>query len=113
MSLLVRVDQFREIATDWKRILSFCNADTIFLTFEWQDVWWQEFGQQSETLLFKFLVDSEVAGIASLARNNDVISFLGGKDLYDYSDFLVVDGHESSFYNALLDYLEKESWETS
>ena len=44
-------------------------------------------------------------GIASMKYSNGVLSFVGNSDLFDYNDFLVVDGRDAEFYSALWDFI--------
>jgi CelD/BcsL family acetyltransferase involved in cellulose biosynthesis len=78
----------------------------------WQRVWWRHFGEGAELLTLSVRDGDEVIGIAPLMIADGAITFLGGTDLFDYHDFLVIRGKEAVFYNVLWDYLVKLGWHT-
>ena len=112
MSPLTRLDSHRGAEVPWQKLLATCTVDTLFLTPQWQRVWWEQFGDGAEMLLLCFKKNDHMEGIAPLARHNGTISLIGDKDVCDYNDFLVSRGAESRFYSSLLDHLDKEGWQT-
>ena len=112
MSRLTRLDSYEGAEKQWRQLLSSSAVDTLFTTPEWQRIWWEQFGQGSEMLLLCLKNGNDIEGIAPLARRDGTITFIGGQDLCDYSDFLVYRGAESRFYPTLLDHLDGEKWET-
>lgn len=81
-------------------------AASIFLSPEWQGVWWDSFGGGRELCGFR-----AAGGVASLCRRGGVIGFVGSPDTFDYNDFLVRPGGEEVFYGALLEALGGWEWE--
>ena len=84
---------------------------SIFLSPQWQEVWWGNFGAERE--MIGFSVPSSAGGVdalASLARLGDSIGFVGAPDTFDYNDFLVRPGFEETFYPTLLDVLDSWDW---
>lgn len=104
-------DSFDRLAGDWSRLLSECAMDTVFMTPQWQKVWWRELGNQVPLCLLYFNGDKGVRGLAPLARHDRTLSFVGSQDVCDYNDFLVPRGMEVPFYDALLDYLGGQQWD--
>ena len=102
---------FEDAREGWDSILSKSPVGCLFLSPQWQEVWWESFGGTREMSGFS-LSDSEgqVNGIASLAKMNGEITFLGSPDTFDYNDFLVRPGFEESFYPMVLDVLENLEW---
>ena len=113
MSPLTRLESYQGAEEQWKNLLACSAVNTVFLTPQWQQVWWDQFGDGAEMLLL-CLKDggSELEGIAPLARRNGTISFIGSQDVCDYGDFLVARKAESRFYSLLLDHLDHEAWQT-
>ena len=111
MSGFTRLDSYQGAETQWHNLLPSCTVDTLFITHEWQRVWWERFGDGVEMILLMLEDDGGLDGIAPLARRDGTISFVGDQDLFDYNDFLVARGAEPRFYPCLLDHLEGESWE--
>ena len=101
---------FQSLNHLWESLLGSSLTNSVFLSPQWQEVWWDNFGAERELLLLEIGVQGQVYGIAPLQRTGNAISFLGDTDLFDYHDFIVPKGQESGFYGALVQWLESESW---
>ena len=112
MSALTRLYSYQESEAYWQELLPTCVVDTLFITSQWQKVWWEQFGDGAEMILLCLRGEDGVEAIAPLARRNGTISLVGSEDLCDYNDFLVSRGAEGRFYPSLLDHLDDEEWET-
>lgn len=112
MPYSVQLEDFEEIESEWERILPDTFANTIFVTPWWQKVWWKHFGQSANLQILSVRHDYDIIGIAPLMLNDGVLSFLGDTDLFDYHDFLVINGRESEFYNALCEYIVEMDWQS-
>lgn len=87
--------------------------DTLFLTSQWQQVWWDTFGDDHTMCGFTYPATSASNGvdaIASLAKSGDTVSFMGSEDTFDYNDFLIRPGHEEGFYQTLLECMEEQDF---
>ena len=83
----------------------------LFLSRQWQEVWWENQGDGRELTGFRLEApDGTTSAVASLARSGDSIGFVGSPDTFDYNDFLVRPGFEETFYPALLDILDGWEW---
>ena len=111
MSPLTRLDSYQGAEEQWQSLLSRSTIDTLFITPQWQKVWWEQFGNGAEMLLLCLKDGESMEGIAPLVRRNGTISFVGDQDVCDYNDFLVSAGAEPRFYHSLLDHLDGEEWE--
>lgn len=100
---------FQDIRTEWEHLLSISPMNSIFLTPQWQEVWWESFANGKGMAGFYVRDESGVAGIASLSRSGDTLSFVGSQDTFDYNDFMVSPGYESVFFDILLRCLEDQS----
>lgn len=110
MSLSIQESDFDGAQDSWEGILSSCATDTVFVAPSWQRVWWSHFGKSAELHILKVLDGDVLIGIASMKYSNGVLSFVGSSDLFDYNDFLVVDGRDAEFYSALWDYIVGLQW---
>ena len=106
----VEAGGFEETEAEWEELLGRSPSNTIFLTPWWQRVWWECFGGDSELMLLSLHDGGEPLGIAPLMRQDGVIRFLGGTDLFDYHDFLVPAGRQTAFYPALVEHLSTMDW---
>lgn len=102
---------FQEIQTEWEGVLSSSPVNTVFLTPQWQEVWWEIFGDGKKMAGFYIRAPEGVTAIASLTRCGDTLSFLGNQDTVDYNDFMVRPGYEASFFDVLLGRMEEQSWD--
>jgi CelD/BcsL family acetyltransferase involved in cellulose biosynthesis len=103
---------FQEIQQEWESLLSVCPADTLYLTPQWQEVWWNTFGDGREMAGFYIEESEEVMAIASLSRQNGVVSLMGSPETFDYNDFMVRPGYESAFFPKLLHRLAEAEFGT-
>ena len=109
---LASLTSFEEIREEWENVLSVSPGNSLFLTPQWQEVWWDTFGNGREMAGF-YLRDHEgVTAIASLARCGDTLSFVGNTDTFDYNDFMVRPGYEQVFFQSLLARFEEQSFST-
>ena len=99
---------FQEIQTEWENLLSVSPVNSLFLTPQWQEVWWDTFGDGQGMAGFYVRTSDGVAAIASLVREGDTLSFVGNQDTFDYNDFMVSPGFEDSFFHSLLHCLEDQ-----
>ncbi len=105
------ITSFSDTHEEWDSVLRDSPVASIFLSPEWQEVWWENFSGGRE--LAGFYVPAEegtVDALASLSRLGDEIGFVGATDTFDYNDFLVRPGFEESFYPLLLDVLADRDW---
>lgn len=112
MAYSVQRESFDTIGDEWEDILSRTAANTIFITPWWQRLWWERYGDDAHLELLSVRRDDALLGIAPLMINGDALSFLGDTDLFDYHDFLVSDGCEADFYNALWRHIAALDWQT-
>ena len=111
------ITSFQDIESEWESVLQECPADTLFLTPQWQKVWWDTFGDGRTMCGFSYhfpdgSAGDGVAAIASLAKSGDTVTFMGSQDTFDYNDFPIRPGHEEGFYRALLECMEEQDCRT-
>ena len=107
----IPITSFQEIETEWQSVLQDSPADTLFLTPQWQKVWWDTFGEGQTMCGFSYPVDDGVVAIASLAKSGNTISFMGSQDTFDYNDFLIRLGYEEGFYQTLLESMDNQDFQ--
>ena len=103
---------FKDIQSEWEGLLSISSVNTLFLTPQWQEVWWDTFGDGRGMAGFYVRQPEGITGIASLWRQDSTISLMGTTETFDYNDFMVRPGYESDFFETLLRCLEDEGCET-
>jgi len=102
-------DGLEAAKVEWTRLLGLSAANTVFLTPEWQRIWWDHFGGSYRLLILSLHDTDGLLGLAPLAVQDGMVRFLGRTDLFDYHDFIVLEGRERQFYEALIDYVERDA----
>lgn len=103
---------FQDIQGEWEGLLSMSSVNTLFLTPQWQEIWWDTFGDGRGMAGFYVRQPEGITGIASLWRRDSTISLMGTTETFDYNDFMVRPGYESDFFDTLLRSLEDEGCDT-
>lgn len=98
---------FDIIFDQWEELLINSFTNEIFLTAGWQKYWWTKFGTGTPTLLFALTENSHLIGLAPLLKKDETITFIGGSDLFDYHDFVVMRGKEELFYEKLVELIQE------
>ena len=98
---------FAPVRGVWRELLERLPWSSIFMTPEWQEAWWDEFGLNDELRLVIAGPADAPLGLAPLQLSGGRITFIGGTDLFDYHDFISVD---PEFHFTLFDCLESEPW---
>jgi CelD/BcsL family acetyltransferase involved in cellulose biosynthesis len=106
------LNSFQEIKTEWEDLLADCPVNTLFLTPQWQEAWWDSFSNGSEMAGFYLREPEGVMAIASLLRQGDTVSLLGNSETFDYNDFMIRPGYETTFFDTLLSCMEEEGCKT-
>ena len=99
---------FAPVRAVWRELLERLPWSSIFMTTEWQEAWWDEFGHDDELRLVIVGPEDAPLGLAPLQLSGGRITFIGGTDLFDYHDFIAAD---PAFYFELFDCLESEPWD--
>ncbi len=117
VKVISTTDAFADLKDEWNKLLNSSEA-TVFQSWEWQWVWWQNFKQGKRLFILLVLDDDELIGIAPLVKSFSllelpltVVSFLGGM-ITDYNDFISKRGHEERVVEAVFSYLKnQDGWE--
>ena len=107
------VTSFQDGREEWESVLRGSPVSSIFLSPQWQEVWWENFGGGREMTGFSVpAAGGGLDALASLSRSGGSIGFVGAPDTFDYNDFLVRPGFEEAFYRTLLDVLGGWEWDS-
>ncbi len=101
---------FETLAGEWNELLHDSAVDTIFLTLQWQSIWWHHLGDGILTLVVLRDKSGRLVGLAPLRRTPTEdggweLTTVGCVDVSDYVDIMARRGHEETVYAALLDWL--------
>ena len=104
-------EALRSLEQEWKTLLPRSGADTVFMTWDWQQTWWEWFGQGSQLNVATIRDGVELVGLVPLhAQGNDTdpgtFRLAGGVELADYLDLVVTtDSREAETYEAFWRWL--------
>jgi CelD/BcsL family acetyltransferase involved in cellulose biosynthesis len=87
--------------------------DTIFLTWQWQKIWWDFFGRESQLAIVAVRDGDELIGLAPLYslpydEGPNTLRLIGGVEVSDYLDIIVASGKEEMVYKILWEFLMHE-----
>jgi len=97
---------------EWNLLLRDSPTNTLFQTWEWNQLWWRHYGHPGHLFLLTARNSrNSLLGIAPLFHGGDAdnmkyIQFIGGTELSDYLDFIVLEGEETVFYSAVFQFLK-------
>jgi len=123
-----RYDTFEKLASyqdQWQQLLENCASHVPFLSFDYQQAWWQtrgggEWPDDSQLVLIGAFEDQELVGIAPLfhAKNilgKNALMFVGAIEVSDFLDFIVRPTDAPTFIHGLIDFLVNDpgipNWE--
>ncbi len=110
MSVTVSPGDIKQLWAEWDALLSQCASATIFMTPLWHYTWWQELGAGAELRLVTLREDGNLVGIAPLMCQQDVLTFLGDTDLWDYHEMVTVKDRDAELLPLLFDSVAAQSW---
>jgi CelD/BcsL family acetyltransferase involved in cellulose biosynthesis len=104
---------FEALAGEWNPLLHHSDTDTVFLTYEWQQTWWRFFSSGRELFLISLRQDGALVGIVpfyrqKLENGQTVIELIGGKDICDYLDVLLLPDYRDQAYHTVFEFLTTE-----
>ena len=106
------MESFQEFLPEWEELLSVSPVKSLYLTPQWQQVWWDNFGDGRKMAGFYVRDAGSLMAVASLSRQGGEVTFTGSPDTFDYNDFLVRPGYETAFFDKLLRSLETDRVKT-
>jgi CelD/BcsL family acetyltransferase involved in cellulose biosynthesis len=103
---------FEQLGNAWNELLSQSATDTIFLTREWQSVWWRNLGAGELRVIAMREDDGALIGIAPLFVETGTgglkhLSLVGCVDVSDYLDVIIARGSEARVHTALIETLAR------
>ncbi len=109
-------DAFDELAEAWNDLMGRAVSAPIFMTVEYQQIWWRHFGRGNLCIIAVRTAEGSLAGLVPLFVDGDDLHFVGCVDVSDYLDFLVDRDHIKAVYTAIVDFLSTEmaaEWRTA
>jgi len=101
---------FEELRDGWNGLVSRSVTNTVFLTHEWQTVWWDHLGEGDLFVIAVQSDDGTLMGIAPLFRGLDsvgrrIMEFVGCFDVSDYLDIIADREYVEEVCRAVMDTL--------
>jgi CelD/BcsL family acetyltransferase involved in cellulose biosynthesis len=118
--IITSYQQFRELRNEWNSLLSRSRANTVFLTWEWLDAWWQAYRTTERPyIILLWRNQDELVGIAPFVLNTIKKDyFFSYKALYfwglkfddsesEYLDIIAAKGIEKEVCCQLIEVLNR------
>ena len=103
MGYSINEESFESVSAYWAGPTCPLKWDCLFVLPAWLQVWWGEFGDDSELYLRSIKKGDDLIGIAPLLLNGESVSFIGSHDVCDFQDFIINPGYEQEFFEVLLE----------
>lgn len=110
-TLLTSLESLDTLKGEWASLLSRSVVNSIFSTWDWQEICWRSFDGDAESLLVTVRDNGELVGVAPLARQMGTVRFLSSTDVSDYQDFISVRGRERDVLSVICGHLQSVDWE--
>lgn len=111
LQLLRDASGFDQLRAEWNELVRQSQANTLFMTWEWQTTWWRHWGTSELYLLaWREEVTGRLVGLAPLYVDTTAdglrsLRLVGGTEVSDYLDLLLAPGYEEPVFQALTDWL--------
>ena len=102
----IPMQSFEQFLPEWEDLLRVSPVGSIYLTPQWQRIWWDYFGDDRELAGFYVHESGSLMAVASLSKQGSEVTFTGSSETFDYNDFLVRPGFEDMFFPRLLSVLD-------
>jgi CelD/BcsL family acetyltransferase involved in cellulose biosynthesis len=106
VELLTGKSLFDDLKSEWDALIDPRRAESLFMTREWQALWWRHLGWGS---LFTLTARDETGKLIGLAPcfidDERSIQLIGSADVADYLDVLILPGMESAVWARWIDAL--------
>lgn len=103
---------FSSLAGEWNGLVEASAGNTVFATWDWQKAWWDSFGPDYRLHLVTVRDGGRLVGLAPLMwtelAGRPALRLIGGTEVADYLDFVIVRGQESEVLPVLIEALEPE-----
>lgn len=103
-------DVFEQLKSEWNDLLRQTRIQHVFLTWEWQSIWWQAYHPGELWVLAVRDDGGRLVGVAPwfLEDRSDgtrMVRSVGCVDVTDYLEVIVHEAHEQEMFAALAEYL--------
>jgi len=100
---------FDDLRNEWDALLSPVRSDSLFLTCEWQKLWWDSLGNGALSILTVRNESNKLIGIApwfiESVENIKIVRTIGCTEVADYLDVIAETGEEFSVLSDLLEFM--------
>lgn len=106
---------FADLREEWDELLEDHRGNQIFLTWDWQSIWWEVYQPgRIWALVARDEADNRLLGIApwfidEMINGKRVIRTIGCVDVTDYLDVVAREGREREVYGAFADFLSNHT----
>lgn len=109
MALKTDIVNLEKLTEIWEANHGRLHWPAVFVLPAWLESWWSSLADSTQPMVMAVYDDEQPIGLAPLMTNDGVASFIGDPDVCDNQDFIVAQGREREFLNAVLDELINRS----
>jgi len=109
VEIITERNAIESLQSAWNSLLIQSDADDIFLTYEWQTIWWDVYCP-GRLWVVACYDDDQLVGIAPwFIAGNETLCTIGCEDVTDYLDVIVHQDHAEKVYNTLTQVLAEHA----
>lgn len=111
LELLRDAAGFDQLRAEWNDLVGRSQANTLFMTWEWQTTWWRHWRTDELYLLaWRDETNGQLVGLVPLfgemtPDGNHRLLLVGGTEVSDYLDLVIAPGYEEQVFQALITWL--------
>jgi CelD/BcsL family acetyltransferase involved in cellulose biosynthesis len=101
-------EKFVQLRKQWNTLLFRSEQNSLFLTHQWFESWWQCFGRAYELEILTVVDEQDnIIGIAPLMAGDKNLYFMANHEVTDYCDFITLEDKTDDFFEIILDHFEQ------
>lgn len=102
-------DIFDTLAGEWDTLVNPAPAEYLFMSYEWQRIWWKHLGRGSLSIVTVRDDQNVLRGIGPWFIEQEgerrIVRTIGSTEVVDYLDILALPGYEQETLAALLEFM--------
>lgn len=104
---ITTLEQLQALEPEWNGLLPYNATNEIFLTWQWQTIWWQSYQPGDMWVLIARDESGRLIGAAPwfIEQPSRIVRTIGCVEVTDYLDILVLPEYREAFCAALADFL--------
>jgi len=107
LAIKIQTESFEDFESYFLKEKFALGWNCLFVLPVWLKTWWDIFGGHEDPEILAGYRHGKLIGVAPLAVEGNTARFIGGENVCDYQDMIVVPNHHEEFLGAILSHLKK------